>query len=261
MEIEKLQREKIKIFTKYLEKYKLLNDESINKIKKYLTLYKEKKNTYKVLGKNFVEGSARNNDKIINIIIENFQEFKNKLFLLDIKIIVKIIERSYIILDKKLFGYTIPNYKVIKKIKKLAENKCILEVGAGCGLWAGLLKKINVNIIPIDIKKCKTRYTQIYLCDNITALEKYNCEILMLIWPDIDDDMAYNTLKAFKNNIFIYIGESEGGACANDKFFDLLKRKWNLIYSEYIIAFWYDISDGKLNELNDEHKIYIYKRK
>lgn len=41
MEIEEQQQKKIRILIKYLEKYKLLNEESVNKIKKLL---KKKRN-------------------------------------------------------------------------------------------------------------------------------------------------------------------------------------------------------------------------
>lgn len=236
-------------------KFNLLNTQIIENIKKDFILYTEESKTNK--------NNVGDYKQIINTIINNFDDFKNKLFSLDTKIIVKIINNSYFIADPRLYGYTIPDNKIIKKIKKISKNKCILELGAGCGLWAALLQKINVNIIPTDIQKQNIQYTKILIFDNISALKKYNCEFLMLSWPNFDDDMAYISLQNFKNKYFIYLGESQYGACANDKFFNLLKKKWILIYSKYITPFWYDyiiFNKKKLKDLNIEHKIYIYKR-
>ena len=249
----KMELKKMRKLIMNIKKYKLLNKKTVEELEEHLILY-----TKAVIKK---EREYMNEEKIMGIIKKNFDEFKNELLLLNIKLIIKIIRETYMVANPRLFGYTIPDYFIIKKIKKLAENKCILEIGAGCGLWAALLQKINVNIIPTDIERQKIKYTKIKRCDNMMALEKYNCEILMLSWPDINNDMAYETLKGFKKKLLIYIGEPKGCACANDNFFNLLKNKWKLLYSEFIIPFWYDESYGKLENLRTEHKIYIYKRK
>lgn len=244
--------------TNNIVKYKLLDDKNVQIINDFIIIY-----TNKMEKRDFDTLKIIKNE-IMNIIFTNFEKFKQIFLSLDIKLINNILKTSYTILNPSLFGFTIPNYKVLIKIKKISKNKSILEIGAGNGLWASLLQKLGVNIIPTDIKKSQHYYTHIYEYNNIDSLNKYNCDILMMVWPPgPDDTMAYETLKLFKNNIFIYIGETTKNydcACNGDKlFFKLLTNKWKLIESNYVIPFYYgDYLNRKLNELLPEHKMYLF---
>lgn len=114
-------------------------------------------------------------------------------------------------------SYCLLNYESIQKIKSL---KCqVLEIGAGSGTNSRLLKLAGVDIIPTDIKKING----VEQLDYLTAMNKYQTDALLLIWPD-RTDLAYNVLKLFTGKYFIYVGELRDYATANDKFFDLLEK-------------------------------------
>jgi hypothetical protein len=140
------------------------------------------------------------------------------------------------------FGYAIPSKEAIQKIKQFVNNDELLEIGAGLGLWSYLLLcnnvKVHVTDSYVDDWNCCRGYkfTPVEHIEGIDALEKYKTKCLMLIWPDLSR-MAYEMLQIFKGNKFIYIGEERDDLSAEDKFFDLLEKKWKLIDKIYIPRF------------------------
>lgn len=103
---------------------------------------------------------------------------------------------------------------------------------------------------------------------------------LMIIYPDPNSQMAYNTLKKYSNNdtlilndLFIYVGEGRNGANASKEFFDTLeglneegkRYKWKLVYTcklnpfggndnkgfERLFIFKRDLKKPKNNYLNN----------
>ena len=62
--------------------------------------------------------------------------------------------------------------------------------------------------------------------DAISAVKKYKVDILMMIYPPIND-IAEQCLDLFEGNYIIY-GRENGGATANDGFHQKLDKYWNL---------------------------------
>lgn len=143
------------------------------------------------------------------------------------------------------YAFAIPTKEALKEISKYSP---IVEIGAGSGYWASLLKKNGAEILAYD-KYHKDnkynftkKYTEVLQSDEkiLKTLDpSYN---LLLCWPNYDNNFAYNSLKLFKGEFVIYIGEPEGGCTANDKFHNLLKKKWTLI-KEVQIPQWDGIHD------------------
>lgn len=151
------------------------------------------------------------------------------------------------------YAFAIPTKEAIKEISKYSP---IIEIGAGSGYWASLLKKQGAEVLAYDKypKDNKYKFTKKY-----TDVSKGSEEILkslnpsyslLLCWPNFDNDFAYNSLKLFKGKNLIYIGEGNGGCTGDDNFHNLLDKKWNLI-KQLDIPQWDGIHD----------KIMIYKRK
>jgi len=151
------------------------------------------------------------------------------------------------------YSFAIPTKEAIQEVAKLSP---LIEIGAGSGYWASLLKKAGATVEAFDKfpKENKYKFTKTYT--NIkTADEKilkdfpenYN---LFLCWPNYDNDFAYNALSNFKGHFLAYIGEGKGGCTGNNKFHDLLKQKW--IESKTVsIPQWDGIHD----------QLYIYRRR
>ena len=151
----------------------------------------------------------------------------------------------------EIFSWSIPNHDFLREIAKVAGRMKCLEVGSGKGLYLALLRLLGVDIDGIDIvvDKTFTPVTKVSVQEvsSYTSDQKY--ELLFLCWPDYQNPIAYESLSNFKGNTLVYVGQQRG-CTANDEFFDLLDREWELI-SEHEVAEWKCIYDGG----------YIYKRK
>jgi len=136
-------------------------------------------------------------------------------------------------------AWATPTFNVIKYIKEIVEEKPVLEIGAGYGLWAALLKMVGCNIIATDDYSwmkhnngtSKETYTDIENISYGNALEKYNeYKILFLCWPHPKGYMTYNTLQKFtednKGETLIYIGEENFTITGGIKFQKYLEKNW-----------------------------------
>jgi hypothetical protein len=155
---------------------------------------------------------------------------------------------------QELLSFAIPSDTGILKIKNFANNGQILEVGAGNGLWAGLLKKIKCNIIATD--NFSTHYTgsieyiTIDKLSHIEAIKKYNhANVLFLCWPP-DTLMSDESINLFRGDKLVYIGEDKYGCTGSKKFHHILAKEWKLIET-IDIPRWKGIYD----------QIHLYKRR
>jgi hypothetical protein len=150
------------------------------------------------------------------------------------------------------FSWAIPTPDVVGKIRDATLGKKILEVGAGNGLWAKLLKLSGSEIIATDSFESHgfredNTYLPVHNLEAVAAIEQNrDCDALMLIWPAYDTDMAERALKAFKGSTVVYIGEGYGGCNANDAFFDELAENWNEDHfnDDIYVPQWSGIHDG-----------------
>lgn len=138
----------------------------------------------------------------------------------------------------KVFSYSIPTLEALTKIKKFVGNKTISEFMSGTGYWSFLLQQIGCKIIPSDIVVKKTKYRMdgeknfIKLkrinIGTIKRLTKNNA--IMLSWIPYMSYIANNILNLMHSEQkLILIGEEQGGCCANDNFFEILDKEFNLI--------------------------------
>jgi len=150
----------------------------------------------------------------------------------------------------KNYSWAIPSEKAVQKIKDFAGGQTILEVGAGLGLWAKLLKDSGVSIVPTDLSlkndyvAKKDPYINVEEIGHLEAIQKYgHHKILMMIWPPYDHPMANETLKAFKGKKIIFVGEGRGGCTGCDNFFKELEKNW--VETDYIaIPNWLGMHDS-----------------
>jgi len=158
----------------------------------------------------------------------------------------------------KKFSWAIPNNEALDTIAKYGP---IVELGAGAGYWAYLLRSRGIVVEAYDkdpttkMNVCgyefETMWTDVAVGDT-SVLQYYSGgkHALMLCWPCYDDPFAYNALTAYKGNTLIYIGESWGGCTGDDQFFSLLRDEWEC--TEVVdIPRWDSIRDS----------LFVYKRK
>lgn len=142
---------------------------------------------------------------------------------------------------KRYFAWAVPNNEAIQEIVKYSP---VIELGAGKGYWASLVVKNGGLINCYDKEPCKNHY-----CDgkhffhevkpgSIEVLNEYDAHALFICWPNYAGSFAFDALKAFKGDIFIYVGESEGGCTGNDDFFKELEKNWREIKQVRIPQWW-----------------------
>jgi hypothetical protein len=146
----------------------------------------------------------------------------------------------------EVMGFAILTESAIKMLKPYMP---FVEVGAGTGYWSYELQKrgiITVATDPIKIEKSSYKFKQQWtVIEKMTAkqaIKKYPKHTLMMIWPCYDKPWAYEALKAYKGDTFVYCGESQGGCTADDNFHELLEKEWQR--SMHIsIPQWFGIHD------------------
>mgnify|MGYP006279308015 CR=1 FL=1 len=138
-----------------------------------------------------------------------------------------------------------------------------MEIGAGSGLWSRLLSNAGINIIATDLiqdnrsnygnnYRWKGQFFDVQDKEAIESIKEFggSSNVLMMVWPPYQSNMASNALRSFSGNKIVFVGECEGGCTANDEFFEELNAHWNL--EEIVdIPRWYGIYDN----------LYLYKRK
>ena len=161
-----------------------------------------------------------------------------------------VIDRDFFV---HTFSFPVLTNHAIKEISKYAP---ILEVGAGSGYWAYEFKRRGIDYIASDKSSPKRNgyFPNIYwikpkVLTARRAIRKYPNRTLLISWPCHMNPWAYNALKEYNGDIFIFCGESEGGCTANDNFYAYLEKYFEQKDS-ISIPQWYGIHDY----------IWIYKR-
>jgi hypothetical protein len=146
------------------------------------------------------------------------------------------------------YSWAIPNEAALRTI---AEYSPIVEIGAGTGYWASLLRTLRADVIAYDIAppdlggnpfhKLNVTHTYVKFGD-VSAVCAHHNRTLLLCWPPFDSPMAADCLRLYRGNRVIYIGEGHEG-CTGDLAFHLaLDADWNEVKS-VTIPQWYGLHD------------------
>ena len=168
--------------------------------------------------------------------------------------LARVYQERFIIPFAAKYSWAIPTPEAIREISYFAP---IVEMGAGNGYWAYLLRKEKVQIAAFDNfsliineeNDLPKPWTQVLQGDEKTILDHLD-KTLLLCWPEDENPMAANVLDLYTGPHLIYIGEGRGGVTADDSFFDRLDR-------DFILVKFVNIPNwpGRSDSLN------IYKRK
>lgn len=158
------------------------------------------------------------------------------------------------------YAWAVPTINALRRIEECGP---IVEIGAGTGYWAYLLRERGVDVIAYDLwpaaKGDINRYHPNVTCwtevlkGNVVAAGKHPDRTLMLCWPPYDDEMATQAVKCHANaggKRVVYIGESDGGCTGDDAFHALLRAEYREV-GEVAIPQWEGIHDY----------LWVYERK
>jgi hypothetical protein len=167
------------------------------------------------------------------------------------------------------YSYAIPTPEAIEAI---ASYSPILEIGAGTGYWAWLLRLARADVVAVDRHppdSCDNwwfqgspTWTRVdYGTESWVRIEPDRT--LFLCWPPFEGTepfdlatarkqrqcMAYNALRLYTGDRFIYVGEESWGCCAGWLFWRQIEKRWHVV-REVDIPQWEGIHDA----------LYVYER-
>ena len=147
------------------------------------------------------------------------------------------------------YSWAVPTQRALKVI---AAHAPIVEMGAGTGYWASLLKKMGCDVIaydrwtkeksPFGLNMWNTgnKFTEV-LCGGPRILSKHSDRTLFLCWPPLGNVMAYDCLRYWRGKTLVYVGEFNG-CCATPSFFKALNKSF-LLETQEKIPQWLGIHD------------------
>ena len=114
----------------------------------------------------------------------------------------------------------------------LAELGPIVEVGAGGGYWAALLRARGVDILAYDESpvgnrpnvQARRQWSEVRQAPAAVA-RRHADRALFLCWPPYAMPMAFSALYGYLDRggkTLAFVGESDGGCTGNADFFDLI---------------------------------------
>lgn len=132
------------------------------------------------------------------------------------------------------YSWAIPTPGDIAWIGGILAGRGVVEVGAGSGYWAWQLAQAGVDVVAYEPQEItKNTFVEIdeayypLLQGDASAASKHPDRALLLCWPSYNDPWASHALAAYTGDLLLYVGEMDGGCCADDTFFELLDAEWS----------------------------------
>jgi hypothetical protein len=131
-------------------------------------------------------------------------------------------------------------------LAKTLNGQGVVEIGAGSGYWAWQLTQAGVDVAAYDPQRPGPNnqfnqhrlYHPVAEGDHEKAAEHPD-RALMLCWPSYGAPFAKQALHTYQGDTLVYVGESEGGCCADDRFHRILRRDFaEADESPFHVTFW-----------------------
>lgn len=132
----------------------------------------------------------------------------------------------------RVYSWAIASRTVLDWFADRLSGRGLLEVGAGSGYWAWLLRTHGIDVLATDSVTDRNgytdrfRYTDIHTATAVEAARQHADRVLAIIWPPHQDPMATEALRAYEGPGLFYIGDRPGGLCAEPSFFAELAERW-----------------------------------
>lgn len=147
----------------------------------------------------------------------------------------------------KRYCFAVPTDEALDLI---ASYGPVVEIGAGTGYWAELLRQRGCDVAAYDIMgESHAKWFPHGLVGHVDVGDasmagEHPDRTLLLVWPYMDA-MAFDAATAYAHSggkRLVYVGEGHGGCTATDEFFDLLREEWTEV-AEVSIPQWTGIHD------------------
>lgn len=125
---------------------------------------------------------------------------------------------------KMRFSWAVPNEAALDMIRRYSPNG-VVEVGAGGGYWAMLLRERGVDVVAYDPDPAGTdedpwhdgrAWSEVLPGDHAAAADHPE-RTLFLCWPSYNQGWGAQAIEAYGGDTVIYIGEGPGGCTGDDR--------------------------------------------
>jgi hypothetical protein len=115
------------------------------------------------------------------------------------------------------FAWSVPNERALELLGDLGP---LVEGGAGTGYWAALLTARGADVMAYDVAPpdgpVRNRHhdrhrtwAEVAASATLPAVRRHPDRTLMVCWPPFDDDAAgYQPLRAYRGDLFAYVGDA-----------------------------------------------------
>jgi hypothetical protein len=144
------------------------------------------------------------------------------------------------------YSWSIPSPGDVAWLVQLLAGRAVVEIGAGSGYWAWQLAQAGIDVAAYDPHPPgpENNFNQHRLYHPV-AEGDHECaadhpdRALMLCWPSYGAEFAKQALHHYQGDTVVYIGESEGGCCADDRFHRILARDYDEAgRSPFHVTYW-----------------------
>lgn len=139
------------------------------------------------------------------------------------------------------YAWAIPDDSALAAV---GETGSVVEIGAGGGYWAAMLRARGVEVFAYDPKPGQTVWSEKVWTDievgHTKPAEQHPESTLFLCWPAYQSQFALRALRGYLRaggERVVYVGEHDGGCCATEGFFDLLETECKQTADSFIPQF------------------------
>lgn len=129
------------------------------------------------------------------------------------------------------YAFGVPCAAAIEAVRAACPNGKLVEMGAGTGYWAGLLRREGLDVLaydqdvddgsPMSVTGKGTKLHQVTHSRVVRGtpqdLAHVEDRTLLLCWPPGGDSMAEECLDAYKGDTVVYVGEWDDGTQIGSK--------------------------------------------
>lgn len=131
------------------------------------------------------------------------------------------------------YGFAIPTDQALDQIDRWSPAG-VVEVGAGTGYWAKLLRGRGVDVAAFDIEPAPSRQNPWFAdtqpwhpvhCDDHSVAGRYPDRTLLIVWPTKNEIWPAAAVEQYHDSggvCVVYVGEGPGGRTGDDVFHALL---------------------------------------
>jgi hypothetical protein len=147
-------------------------------------------------------------------------------------------EDTYLLGLAQRFAYVLPQPHLLDVVRRYSP---LVELGAGTGYWAYLLRSLGADVVAYDIAPMGASRANRYhgevrpwsevLDGDVRAISKHSERSLFLCWPPRYSNI-WESLSYFRGNVLLYIGDR--GARTTE--LSVLERDFEELESHVAIA-------------------------